>query len=662
MTLIAYLYLLRFPMLFLVAFLALPWVALRTNARSLLAGLFDIDSGGRMFFVCVAAYTTAWSIMETWWLVMAYAPQRFGVPPFPVAFPFKWMNVALFSLAAIWVVIGVFYESSYLGDAPFWRFFAWAVLGVGFAFALLLVSSWDAPAFQNSRLAQAISQWLASRPELGAGYIARHAGGATLLPGHARAVLLSFLSLVLYVALGVFGRPRLGRSPTVPTLAYVLLLLMVLTWALAGLAFFFDRYRFPALLPVFLLIALNALLPQSDNYYRVVKGGGGDRLSPATVIRAGGGTSVIVVAANGGGIQAAAWTARVLTGLELKCRKEFGQEFCEFGKSIRFISSVSGGSVGVMHFVNVYGPRGLPAADELASVAERARTSSLDEVAWGLVYPDLWRAVIPRFPFKYWDRAAALETAWMRNAPELQARLAGWREGVAKGWRPATVFNATIADSGERLLLATSDLKPRVFGRKNFYELYPDADISAVAAARLSATFPYVTPAARADLSGPQFHVVDGGYYDNYGMSTLVEWLDEALSADDNPVRRVLVLEIRGAPLDHAAIRNNQRGWFYQSFAPLATMLHVRTTGQFSHNEVEFDLLRRVPFPKNVRIESAVFEFREPRESPSSRAGPPLSWHLTEEQKQDIETAWKNELETGEGWKTLKAFLSDGSS
>jgi hypothetical protein len=42
--------------------------------------------------------------------------------------------------------------------------------------------------------------------------------------------------------------------------------------------------------------------------------------------------------------------------------------------------------------------------------------------------------------------------------------------------------------------------------------------------------------------------VVDGGYTDNYGMATLLAWLDETLSGSDNPIRRVLIIEIRASP------------------------------------------------------------------------------------------------------------------
>jgi hypothetical protein len=133
-------------------------------------------------------------------------------------------------------------------------------------------------------------------------------------------------------------------------------------------------------------------------------------------------------------------------------------------------------------------------------------------------------------------------------------------------------------------------------------------------------------------------------------MATLVEWLNEALSAPDNPIKCVLVLQIRAAPPDQPNQRNNKRGWLYQIFAPLATMLHVRNAGQFSHNQVEIGLLDQVRFPNHVEIKSVVFEF--------SGKNPPLSWHLTQRQKEEIEQAWRRELEKADGVKIVKGFLS----
>ena len=237
-----------------------------------------------------------------------------------------------------------------------------------------------------------------------------------------------------------------------------------------------------------------------------------------------------MVAANGGGIQAAAWTAKGITGLQ----KEVGDQF---GKSIRLISTVSGCSLGAMYFPNEYTEGGPPSANALNSIVERAERSSLDKIGWGATYPDFLRLIVP-YKFKL-DRARVLEEAWQKeisgsaklsqNEPS-QSTLLDWQNDFKRQIRPGLIFNTTIADSGERLPLSTIDLAPESRGEKNRRDFFNglcarslgvkglqppcSKDISVLTATRLSAAFPYIAPAAHADVDGPGVHIVDGGYYD----------------------------------------------------------------------------------------------------------------------------------------------------
>jgi hypothetical protein len=356
-------------------------------------------------------------------------------------------------------------------------------------------------------------------------------------------------------------------------------------------------------------------------------------LSPAQVIRSGKpGSTVIVVAASGGGIKAAAWTTRVLTGLEESNPGVFGD-------SVRLISAVSGGSVGAMYFVSEYvSGTGLPSdTATLEKAVARSEASSLDDIAWGLVYPDFLRVFAPFF--KHLDRGEALEAALTRELPNrthhLSSPLAEWREGVLEGWRPAVVFNATVVESGERFLIGTTDLLPAI-GRSSLrdpqFPQFAGRDVSLVTAARLSASFPYVSPAARPDIAGTQIHAVDGGYTDNYGMATLLTWLDEALRAPGNPVHRVLIIEIRASPPASEPPPLAWRGWPFQTYAPISAMLNVRDTGQLPRNNEEREILTRLAASCNIEIKDAVFEY-PPEDAP-------LSWHLSPNDKKEIENVW----------------------
>jgi hypothetical protein len=99
--------------------------------------------------------------------------------------------------------------------------------------------------------------------------------------------------------------------------------------------------------------------------------------------------------------------------------------------------------------------------------------------------------------------------------------LGPWRTDARNHGRPAVIFNTTLVETGERFIFPTVDIE-RSSGRRSFHDVegYKSLDLSAITAARLSATFTYVTPVSRALCCPPRqhrYHVADGGYYDNYG-------------------------------------------------------------------------------------------------------------------------------------------------
>jgi len=641
-----YLYLLRVQLITFTALLAFPFIALWFSPN-LLLGVFDVTPPG-MVFVTLGAALTSWTVMVTSWQVLLYGPQRFHIRPFPIRssilsqLPSRVGHSPVFAIFSLPVTLTAVYVSKNGGTSTYPRLFL-GVLGGGVLAAVILVAGGQ---FKRRGWSEAkpVTAFLSF---FGPGF---KKDGKSVHEGHYMALWSFLLCFIIHVAIGIGKFFRVGDPAKVPTLADLLLFLTILCWGLSAATFILDRFRIPLLLPFLLAAVVSAHFHATDHYFYMFDLKSSSDLSPAQVIRAGKpGSTVIVVAASGGGIKAAAWTTRVLTGLE-----EHNPRI--FGDSVRLISAVSGGSVGAMYFVSEYDANGtgLPSdAMTLEKAVARSEASSLDDIAWGLVYPDFLRVFVP--VFKHLDRGEALEAALSRELPNrkhhLWSPLSDWREGVLEGWRPAVVFNATVVESGERFLLGTTDLSHAV-GRTSLrdsqFPQFAVRDVSLVTAARLSATFPYVSPAARPDIAGTQIHVVDGGYTDNYGMATLLTWLDEALRAPGNPVRHVLIIEIRASPPASEPPPLSWRGWPFQSYAPISAMLNVRDTGQLPRNEEELGLLRRYAASCNIDIEDAVFEY------PPENA--PLSWHLSPNDKKQIETIWASAA-TEEQKQTVRAFL-----
>ncbi|MBN9520477.1 hypothetical protein J0H58_18440, partial [bacterium] len=211
-----------------------------------------------------------------------------------------------------------------------------------------------------------------------------------------------------------------------------------------------------------------------------------------------------------------------------------------------------------------------------------------------------------------------------------------------------------------------------VYGRSGieFFELFPDARkrFKLSTAARMNATFPYVSPAVDLPTNPPR-RVVDAGYYDNYGVGVAAGWLrywrrwlvantsgvlviqirDSASHHDRRYLTRVAEGENRDQvlgedrPPGHPARRTgaDPLGWLT---GPLEAADAARqTTSSFRNDELLAGLdeyFRRAKESKDEDqfFQTVVFERY-------SNVG--MSWFLAPEDKRQIENSWKGELPNG---------------
>jgi hypothetical protein len=538
-----------------------------------------------------------------------------------------------------------------------------------------------------------------------AGYVDfSNPSGPELTRGHltALAFFLVVLAVYLFVAYYYKPKPKSGRSEA-PALLYVTFLITAANLFLSGLTFFFDVYRVLPLLLILIGSIASYSLYRVDHFFKLYPCASPDAdTTPGADFKTAlqnrlqsqtGKKTLVIICASGGGIQAAGWTARVLTGLQ----EELGDDFA---RAIGLISSVSGGSVGALYYLDridrktgipILSPRDLATAarnnGQADDIFNSATRDSLDAIGWGLAYPDLWRVIgLPFLAPALCDRGIAIETDWQgeMREPEHPTYISTWRERVLEGTLPIPAFNATIVDTGERFLFSpmsfydfiTQAGSGRNYQLQDYNHLYGQYDASVVTGARLSATFPYISPVCcpivvRNDqiLGFPEkynFHFADGGYFDNSGAFTAVEWLDHLLGSESNPgIDRVMIVRINAFPRDidpATGKRLSGRGWLMGIAGPLLALFKVRDSTQISRNDEELDILcqrwredRDNPvdiqqfslfFPTLEEIQTWERETNGTRGDDASRLfkdgkyDPPLSWKLTDDQKKIIKKGW----------------------
>ncbi len=317
--------------------------------------------------------------------------------------------------------------------------------------------------------------------------------------------------------------------------------------------------------------------------------------------------TAIVVTCPGGGIHAAAWSSLVLEKLD--------QAFCDFSDSVCVISGVSGGSVGSMFFSAArYDDPLRPISQKLDNGTWKlAAESSLDSVARGVVFHDLPSLI---FPFlRGQDRGLRLESALQSRLKlsNRQPTLNNWGQLALEGKMPVVVFNATDAVSGRRILFGSlpspsrETLIRRIGKPIEHRELIPStSDMHVATAARASASFPFVSPFTQPDqptLLGKTVAIGDGGYIDNEGVVTAIDWIDliRSVALDKTMVdeqkqpriRRILLIRIQPSPDIAPKVSppsNNLFASMRWLSGPIEALVSMRSSSQVERGQIEIDL------------------------------------------------------------------------
>jgi hypothetical protein len=576
------------------ALLALDWLGFGT--RTYLGNTLLLDDSLRVLTLSfLASLITAfgWKIIR---VTAHYGPWRFDQQPAPPALPDTPLYEVILSALAGWTLplaAWGFTLSTTPADQRNWGvwFLELGCLVVGGALAVGAIYGvrWLSRMWLDAALVRVLEFF-----GLRDGYIVPGPDGKLTTAGHSRLLAGWILALLgYYVAYFTFPDPDTAPFSVA---FYALIVLFAPLLLLAALGFFFDRWR----VPVLVIWILVFLLVPVDHYYPIQKFTAATPATapetpeptlasvvagfpPSRFPKAGTngheGRTLVIVTAEGGGIQASAWTARVLTGLH----ELYPDTFTD---SLAVISSISGGSVGTMFYLAGWDKLHAKDADErakgLRTINANAQASSLEAAVWGFSFYDLPRRVNPLFswPFlkPFYDRGKALDDQWSQRLTRyddnsipnwtfrgaLRQRVQNQKEAPL----PIPIFNSTLVETGQRFRFAPVRLQPDDTGpvylasADEFLRLYPESDINMVTAARLSASFSYVTPMSRplrSDPSAsplPQGWLADGGYADYEGLASALDAVIALSNETGCPASqrkgrgydRILLLRILGFP------------------------------------------------------------------------------------------------------------------
>jgi hypothetical protein len=306
----------------------------------------------------------------------------------------------------------------------------------------------------------------------------------------------------------------------------------------------------------------------------------------------GGKPKLAVVSVTGGANRSAVWTAHTLTRLE----RDLAGHGVAFPQHVRVVTGASGGMVGAAYFAaTLPGPQGHAFASDAdaRTFVRKIGQDSLTPISQRMLFFDLPGAFVPGG--SDYDRGFALEQAWDDYlGGALEKSFSDMAAGEAETWRPSLILSPMIVEDGRRLLISNLYLSPlvettgsfltadepapkvtsegavqhkRPKGRfqqersrysltaLEFFQLFPGSwsQFKLATAVRLNASFPYVSPVAALPTNPPR-HVVDAGYYDNYGVNLAAWWLYHNAEWIQKNTSGVVLIQIRDSVSERARL------------------------------------------------------------------------------------------------------------
>lgn len=378
-----------------------------------------------------------------------------------------------------------------------------------------------------------------------------------------------------------------------------------------------------------------------------------------------------------------------------------------FRDHLRMFTGASGGMVGASLYVADF-DRGRPDRGDATFYPPAPNESKLglysDVLAEQSLLPTFQTAALRDFslnlfvpPWQHvsYDRGRALEEKWALNArsrglgpgnraasaAELrQLKADGKRlspfnrtfadlyELEAKGQRPSLLFSPMLVEDSRRLLVGNLDAgelavargpvakggqgaarTEAVYSRSGLelFKLFPAAHdrFEVGTAARMSATFPVISPAASLPTV-PARRVVDAGYFDNYGVDLAAMWLINNKPVLDQYVGGVALVEIRAFPLQERGLTYPPNDPSYAEAAgvladtvgalstPLRAVLRATMNACYHRNN---ELLATLDSLYNTGEQASAEPFR--RFVFELNVDAALNWYLSAEEKKGIARA-----------------------
>ena len=485
--------------------------------------------------------------------------------------------------------------------------------------------------------------------------------------------LFEIITIISFISLGLFRNYRLFEIPAAMS---IVLLLTVILMLFSAMLSWFHRWTYPIVFGV--IIVMNYLSTHSNLFtYKNYAYGlsyentstnkySQEKIQESNIKESEKSKNkyihilnewkkntgedkpkLIITNSSGGGSRSALWTFTIL---------QKSDEFLkgDLSKHIQLMTGASGGMVGASYFREILlrYKKGEIRNMYSGNYRENISKDLLNKLCFSLSTNDLLfryqNAIINGNTYTK-DRGYAFEQQLHENTENtLNHSLGYYKQYEKEGIIPVILFSPTIVNDGRRLLISSQSLKfitnpivdsksiPTSFENIDYQSYFKKNNPNSIrfsSVIRSQATFPFVLPMVTMPTD-PGVQLMDAGLRDNYGTKAMLEFLSVTNEWIEENTSGLIILQIRDTKKLLNKETYHQVSLIDKITLPFGNMYKNFTkTQDFDQEQLLKNGINGYKFP----IDVVAFNLRENKTDRIS-----LSWHLTKNEKQKIERAFKS--------------------
>ncbi len=356
---------------------------------------------------------------------------------------------------------------------------------------------------------------------------------------------------------------------------------------------------------------------------------------------------MIFLCVSGGGQRAALWSVNsILEADQALNGRLMDQTF--------LISGASGGLIGAAYYREMFlrNPQVVLSPDGDQMVKNIGK-DNLNPVIFSLLVNDLFfKMQTYEYAGRKYnvDRGYTFETNLNKNLKGVfDKRISDYLELEEKARIPTLIMSPTIGNDGRKLYISSQPvsfmgISSEVLTKPNqkirgvdfqaFFKNNNPEDLSFLAALRMSASFPYITPNISLPTE-PRVEIMDAGISDNFGVSDALKFINVFKNWITENTAGVILLVIRDSKSNSPIEPAPNPSIIDRLTYPIASVYNNMTSMQDINNSIRAELMQDW-FSGEMDIVELSYDSYSKEGTSSEIERASLSWHLTTKEKRDI--------------------------